>query len=140
MPGGDENAAQTAIDEAIKLLKAKDDPKELAKAFILRTQMTDDDDKKLADFDAAAKADPKNIEAWQGRALLYLAKGENEKAVADLEKLVEQGGDNPIAIGVLAEALTNLKKYDEALKYCDKVIEIAPNRRWATTCGPASRS
>ena len=140
LPGGDDNAAQTAIDEAIKLLKTKDDPKQLAKALILRTQMTDDNDKKLADFDAAAKADPENIEAWQGRALLYLAKGESEKAVADLEKLVARGGANPIAIGVLAEALTDLKKYDEALKYCNKVIEIAPNRRWATTCGPGSRS
>ena len=102
--------------------------------------MTEDKDKKLADFDAAVKADPDNTDAWQARALLYLEKGDNEKAVADLQKLVEQDADNPAVIGALAEALTNLKKYDEALKYCDEVIKHAPrSRRWATTCGPASR-
>ncbi|MDX1948492.1 MAG: tetratricopeptide repeat protein [Pirellulaceae bacterium] len=126
LPGGDDNAAADALDEAIRLLKTKDDPKQLSKAYILRAALTDDEEKKLADFDAAAKADPDNIEAWQGRALLYLAKGESEKAVADLEKLVERGAANPIAIGMLAEALMDIKKYDDALKYCNKVIEVAP--------------
>jgi len=126
LPGGDEKAAQAAIDEAVKLLKAADDVKQLSKALILRAAMSKDKDKQLADFDAAVKADPENAAAWQGRALLYLERGESEKAIADLEKLVEKEVKNPAAIGALAEALTNLKKYDEAIKYCDKVIELAP--------------
>jgi tetratricopeptide (TPR) repeat protein len=126
LPGGDEKAAQTAIDEAVKLLKAADDVKQLAKALILRAAMSKDKDQQLADFDAAVKADPENADAWQGRALIYLERGESEKAIADLEKLVEKEADNPAAIGALAEALTNMKKYDEAIKYCDKVIELAP--------------
>jgi tetratricopeptide (TPR) repeat protein len=126
LPAGDAKAAQTAIDEAIKLLKAADDVKQLSKALVLRAAMTEDKDKQLADFDEAVKADPENTQAWQGRALLYLEKGESEKAVADLTKLVEKDGDNPAAIGALAEALTNLKKYDEALKQCDRIIELKP--------------
>lgn len=126
LPGGDTKAAEKAIDEAVRVLKAKDNVKELAKAYVLRAQISEDDDKKLADFDAAVKADPESIEAWQGRALMYLQKGDNEKALADLKHLVEKAPSNPAAIAALAEALTNLKQYDEALKYCEKVIELAP--------------
>jgi tetratricopeptide (TPR) repeat protein len=126
LPGGDEKAAGAAIDEAVKLLKAKDDSKQLAQALVLRAAMTDDNDKKLADYDAAIKADPENAEAWQARALLYIERGDSEKAVADLTKLVETQAGNPLVVGALAEALTNLKKYDEALKYCEQVITLAP--------------
>ncbi|MCI0359696.1 MAG: tetratricopeptide repeat protein [Planctomycetaceae bacterium] len=126
LPAGDEKAAQAAIDQAVKLLTAADQVKQLSKALVLRAAMSDDKDKQLADFDAAVKADPENSDAWQGRALIYLERGESEKAIADLEKLVEKEANNPAAIGALAEALTNMKKYDEALKYCGKVIELAP--------------
>lgn len=126
LPGGDEKVAMTSIDEAVKLLKAADEVKQLAKALVLRAAMTEDLDKKLADFDAAAKADPDSTEAVRGRALIYLAKGDSEKAIADLTRLVEEDADNFQVVGDLAEALTNLKKYDEALKQCEKVIELAP--------------
>ena len=43
-----------------------------------------------------------------------------------LHKLLEQDPENPNLLAVLAEALTDLKKYDEALKYCDGVIKQAP--------------
>ena len=126
LPGGDEKAAQKAIDEAVKLLKEADEVQQLAKALVLRAAMTDDNERRLADFDAAIKADPENNEAWQGRALVYLEMGESEKAIADLTRLVEKNADNAALVGALAEALTNAKKYDEALKYCEKVIELAP--------------
>src|SRR5262245_50527880 len=61
-PGSDVKAAETAASEAIKLLSGKNDPKQLSKAYILRAQITEDKDRKLADFDAAAKADPSNSE------------------------------------------------------------------------------
>lgn len=127
LPGGDAKAAGEALDEGIRLLKEKDEREELAKAYVLRATISDDNDRKLADFNSAIDADPSNIQAWQGRALIYLEKGDNEKAVADLSKLVEKQGDSPAAVGALAEALTNLKKYDEAIKYADKVIELAPD-------------
>jgi len=125
-PGGDLKAAVSSASEAIKLLAAKDDPKQLSKAYILRAQLTEDKDRKLADFDNAAKADPSNADAGQALALLYIQNGENEKAVATLQKLLERDADNPNLLAALAEALTDLKKYDEALKYCDDVIKQAP--------------
>lgn len=126
LPMGDEEAAKEAISEAVKLLEAKGDPKPLAQALVLRAQMTEDHEAKFKDFDAAVKADPRNIEALQARALLYLEKKETEKASKDLEAAVELQKDNPATIGALAEVMTNLKKYDEAIKLCDQVIKLKP--------------
>jgi tetratricopeptide (TPR) repeat protein len=126
MQGGDLKAASSSASEAIRLLTGKDDPKQLSKAYILRAQLTEDKDRKLADFEAAAAADPTNSDAGQAVAELYSQKGDNDKAVATLQKLSERDPDNPALLARLAEALTDLKKYDEALKYCDSVIKQAP--------------
>ena len=126
LPEGDERVGKVAIDEAIKLLKAKDDPKTLAKALVIRAATGKDEDQQLADFEAAVKADAENTEALQGLSVLLLSKDKNQEAIAILEKLAAKSNENPAVLGVLAEALTNLKKYDEALVKANKVIEIAP--------------
>jgi tetratricopeptide (TPR) repeat protein len=126
LPGGDLKASSSAVSKAIELFKKNNDLKQLSKAYMLRGQLTEDEDRKLADFEAAAKADPANSDAGQGLALLYIKKGDNKKAVETLHKLLEQDPDNPNLLAVLAEALTDLKQYDEALKYCDGVIKQAP--------------
>src|SRR5688572_9684435 len=82
--------------------------------------------RKMADFEAAAKADPSNTDAAQALALLYIQKGDNEKAVAALKSLLENDAENPRLVATLADALIDLKKYDEALKYCDDLIKQAP--------------
>lgn len=125
-PGQDLKAAAAAASEAITLLTARDEPKQLSNAYVLRAQLTEDRDRKLADFEAAAKADPSNTDAGQALAVLYIQRGETEKAVATLQKLLERDADNATLMAALAEALTDLKKYDEALKYCDEVVKHAP--------------
>jgi tetratricopeptide (TPR) repeat protein len=125
-PGSDLKAAADAAGEAINLLKTKDDPKQLSKAYILRAQLTEDKDRKLTDFENAVKADPTNTDAGLALAELYLTQNENEKAVSLLQKLLVQDPDNPNLLAELARALTDLKKYDEALKYCNDVIKQAP--------------
>jgi tetratricopeptide (TPR) repeat protein len=126
LPMGDDQAATEAIDQAVKLLKEKDDTKRLSQALVLRARMTEDEEAKFADFDAAAKADPENFEALQARAILHLQKGQSEQAVKDLRAAVELQKDNFRAQSALADVLTSLKKYDEALKLCDDVIKLAP--------------
>src|SRR2546421_6296720 len=76
-PGGDSKVASAAASEAIKLLAAKGDPEHLSKAYVLRAQITEDKDRKLADFEAAVKANPSNTEAAQAMAVLYKLKGDN---------------------------------------------------------------
>jgi tetratricopeptide (TPR) repeat protein len=126
MPGGDLKAAADTASEAIQLLTARDDPKQLSKAYVLRAQIVEDKEQKLADFEAAAKADPTNTDAGQALALLYIEKGDNDKAVEMLKRLLQQDADNPRLMIALADALIDLKKYDEALKYCDDLIKQAP--------------
>lgn len=124
LPRGDRQAALAALDRAIALLK--EDPRQLSKAYVLRGRYQEDPQRKLADFEAAAQADPRNLEAGQGLALLYLQQGDTEKAVAVLQRLVEQDADNASLLAVLAETLIDLQKYDEALRHCDRLIQQAP--------------
>jgi tetratricopeptide (TPR) repeat protein len=126
LPDGDLKLAAEALDEGIRLLRSKDDSKRLSQALVLRARMSDDEDAKFADFDAAAKADPNNVDALQARAILYMEKGENDKAVEDLKAAVALQKENYRALSALAEVMTNLKKYDDALKICDDVIKLAP--------------
>jgi tetratricopeptide (TPR) repeat protein len=125
---GDEKLAKENIDEAIKLLKEKDNPTELAKAYILRGRMVEDLGDKLENFDLAVKADPKNFQALQGRAILYSEKGENEKAVADLTALLTADADNQLALEAISQVLNKLKKFDDALKHIDKLITLSPKQ------------
>ncbi len=126
LPGGEREDAIAALGEAIKLLQGQDQPKQLADCYVLRAQFVEDDERKLADYELALKADPKHIAARQGRALIYLTQGANEKAIADLLKLLEQDADNPGIAVELARALILSKKFDEAMKYCEEVIKLAP--------------
>jgi tetratricopeptide (TPR) repeat protein len=125
LPGGDAKVARQSADQAVKLLA--DDKPQLARALVLRGQLSEDEEEQIADFSAALEADPKSAAALQARSMLYLSKGENEKAVADLLKLLEVDADNLAAQGAVAEALANLEKFDDALKHVDKVIELNPD-------------
>lgn len=124
LPGGDAKVAKESIDEAIALLK--ESPRDLAKAYILRGKMVEGVDAKLENFEAAVKADPKNVDALQGRAILYSEKGEDDKAVADLTILLESDAQNVVVLEAITEILTKLKKYDKAFEYVQKVIDLKP--------------
>jgi tetratricopeptide (TPR) repeat protein len=124
--GGEAEEAIASLNEAIKLLQKLDQPKQLADCYVLRAQFVEGDARKLADYELALKTDPKHIAARQGRALIYLNQNEHDKAIADLMKLLEQDADNPGVAAELAQALILSKKFDEALKYAEDVVKLAP--------------
>lgn len=130
LPGGDPAEAKKAIDFAVKFYEKDAEEKEnYVKALLMRAQMTQDKDARLADIEAAIKIDPESTEAWQIRAAHYLETGETEKGIADLKKILAQSGDQvQVRVG-LVRALAKLEKYDEALeqlKELQKQREGAP--------------
>lgn len=131
LPRGDRKRAAEAADKAVKLYK--EDKKHLAESLVLRAQLRSKPDERLADLNAAIKANPKFVDAWQARANHYLATGNAEKAIADFEKLIEVNENNVEARIALAEALSNLKRYDDAIKQADKVIAENPKLSLAHT-------
>src|SRR5690606_24849576 len=83
---------------------------------------------------------PKNADAWRARGLSHLTKGENEKAAADFQKMVEADDDNVQNITLLVDTLTTLKKYDEATKLVEKLIETNPKASLGYTARARLRS
>ncbi len=71
-------------------------------------------------YDRAVEADPKNAEALANRALAALELGDAPAAVADLEKAVALGLDDPSMRAALGEAL----------------VRVGPPRGRAPTCSP----
>ena len=124
LPGGDRKRAMTAADEAVRIYE--DNKEQLSEALVNRGNLREEDEQRLADYDAALKANPGNSSAWQARALYYLGKGDTEKAVADFNQLLADDETNITARLALAEALSNLEKYDEALEHIEKAIQIEP--------------
>ena len=124
MPGGDRKEALKAAATAVDLLK--NDKSEYAKALVLRGQLSPMEEDQLKDWAAAIAADPNCVEAWQARASLYLSKGDREKAIADLKKLISISDDNLVARFALIEALVSLKQTDEAFQELATVIKNNP--------------
>lgn len=122
LPGGDRELGLKAASAAVRL--AGDDNKELSKALLLRGALSDDEDRRLGDFNQAVLIDPTNSEALRVRGTYHLAREDYDKAAADFTKLLEADGNNVNAQHALSEALIQLKKYDEALQHADKAVEI----------------
>jgi tetratricopeptide (TPR) repeat protein len=123
--GGDPKIAMDSAGQAIKLLADK--PKQQAAAYVLRGKIVEGLDAKLEDFDAAAKADPDNLEALQGRAIIYLQKDETDKAMADFTTIIDKDPTNSQMVELVVSVLATKKKFDEGLKYADKLIERKPD-------------
>lgn len=125
LPGGDKAAITFATSKAIELLE--DDPVEQSSALVLRALTQDDDDAKLADLDAAAKADPTNLEAFQARAALRLQKNDVEGAIADLEVVLLQDPSNQAVAGAAVQKLVDLNRVDEAVDLITKMLAAKPS-------------
>lgn len=125
LPGGDKDAITEATSKAIELLK--DDPAEQSAALVLRALTQDDDEKKLADLNAATKADPDNLEAFQARAALRLKMNDVEGAIADLESVLLQDPTNQAVAGAAVQKLVELNRVDDAVQLITKMLAAKPS-------------
>lgn len=126
LPGGERKNVVNSIDAAIESFKAKKDQQELAKTYLLRAQLRETADERMADIEAAIKADPSSVEALQLRAAVHIEQGDIEKAIADFEELIKQNPENVAVHQALATTYASTKKYDEAIEHLGKAIELAP--------------
>ena len=55
---------------------------------------------------------------------IYLALGENEKAMLEIKKLVDYFPNEPRYLGLLAETYMNQRNYKDAWKYYSKMLEV----------------
>jgi tetratricopeptide (TPR) repeat protein len=125
LPGGDAVRAEQAASAAVNLFE--DDRQKQSEVLVLRAQLREDDEARLKDYGRAIELDPTNTEAWQGRALTYLQRGETDKAVADFQRLIDDNQDNVRARLALAEALMNVERFEEAGKQLEEAIKMEPD-------------
>ncbi len=121
LPRGDKNKARASASKAIKLLA--NDKELVSDALLLRATMAESAVARLGDLNQALEFNPKNLEALRARGLHYLAAKNFEAAAKDFTKALEAGDDNLAVYHALAESLTNLEKYDEALDQLDKALQ-----------------
>ncbi len=61
------------------------------------------------------------------KSRLYQRLGKNDKAIAELQKLIAQNPKDAQAIGMVAEVYQNMGEKQKALDTYDKVLEVDPN-------------
>lgn len=111
-------------------------------AFFQRaTKVQDEDsmmvyfDKAVADFKAAADIEPDSADSYKNLAFAYMSKGDNEAAIAPLEKIIalEKDKDGYKYLGeiyyVMGNNLKNQGKDAEAKEYFNKAIDVLSEGR-----------
>jgi len=125
LPDGDSQAVRNAATKAIELLA--DNPVEQSDAYLLRALRQDDDKAKMADLDAAIKADSASTDAIQARALMRLEAKDVNGAVEDLQALLKQDPSNQAVAQAAVEQLIRIDRIDDAVKLLTEALAANPN-------------
>lgn len=124
LPGGDQKRAREAATAAVQQLG--DDDVQRAEALVLRALLQEDDEARLEDFDRAIKADPQNVAAHQGRAMLRMQRGDTEAALEDMRKLMELTPENSAVVAEAARALLRLERVEDAEELLGEALADQP--------------
>lgn len=121
----DRDGGRESASKAVELLA--DQPAERSKALVLRAMAQPGIGQKLTDLNAAVQSDAENIEAYQARAAIRLAKGDIEAGIADLKKVLQSKPDDKMTTAVIVEKLVELDRSEEALDLVNDVIDSKPS-------------
>ncbi len=122
LPDGDQEKAKTAVAKAVEAFAEK--PREKSDALVQLARMQTEPAERLKFLDQAVAAFPNNDDALRVRGLHYIDADEYDKGLADLMKVLELKPDDIVAHQAAAQALTSLKKFDEALEHLNKSIDL----------------
>jgi tetratricopeptide (TPR) repeat protein len=81
----------------------------------------------LADFDAAARLDPKNAQVFKDRGGVYNRLGRYAEGLRDLTESIRLDPKNARAYQNRAASYNGLGRYDRAVADCDEALRLDPN-------------
>lgn len=81
----------------------------------------------IATFSEIVRRKPQFAEGWNKRATVYYLAGEEKKSVADCAEVLKRNPRHFGALSGLGLIYTRLERYDEALVWDRKALEVNPN-------------
>jgi serine/threonine protein kinase/tetratricopeptide (TPR) repeat protein len=90
-----------------------------------------DYDRALKEFSIAAKSLPNDNELVASIAYVWRRQGLFEQAINNLEHALTLSPNNAMLMAELAQSYLCIRKYQDAIRYCDQCIGIAPDNKWA---------
>ena len=125
LPGGDQAAAISALDKAID--RIGDDNLLHSRILTLRGNLqTDDEARRLADYEAAIKIAPDDPEPFRTRALYFLFTQKTDEAIVDLDRAIELDGEHAATHETRGRAFFVKQDFDEALASFARAQELSP--------------
>jgi tetratricopeptide (TPR) repeat protein len=118
--------ARSDFEEALRLAPNDTDLKRRYMTF--NNHWTGKAEAQLATANALLAEDGSDSEALLQRGLVYMRKGDNEKALADVTKASELDPKNVEAFTALGQILTNMMRNEESYLAYSKALALAPAR------------
>jgi len=81
----------------------------------------------IATFSEIVRRKPEFVEGWNKRATVYYLAGEERKSIADCAEVLKRNPRHFGALSGLGLIYTRLERYDEALAWFRKALEVNPN-------------
>lgn len=103
---------------------------QLASAYLKKVRETGDysiNEKAEKSIEKALEIEPESFEALAFRSQIYLSEHKFSEALELAEKMKKMRPDNPIVFAAKTDALTELGRYDEAVKAAQEFVDTRPN-------------
>ena len=78
-------------------------------------------------FTSVIRAKPQFAEGWNKRATAYYLAGDYDKSIADCGEVLKRNPKHFGALSGMGLVYTKLERYDEALKWFRKALDVNPN-------------
>jgi tetratricopeptide (TPR) repeat protein len=124
LPGGDPHEARRLLSKYIDTPDVPVD--ERAEAYMLRARIQTDEEKAIADFDAAIALVPDNTSYGLVRAMFLRSKNKFDDAMAAVDEMIEKSPEDANALILRGEVFREMGKTDDAIKSFDEATKLAP--------------
>jgi adenylate cyclase len=132
---GFSNDPQFDRKEAVRLARLAlsiddGDPETLARAAVISAWMVGDSEAEIEMADRAVALNPNSWITWNGRGHVYRLAGLPEEAIRSFERAIRMSPVDPrlfMTFGQMAEALIELRRFDEAIVAGKKALRQNPS-------------